>query len=98
MKYEYVQPINSHLFCVYDTQSGLDFYVYLDDDSKMELAMEIANLEINLWITEEDSYYEGIGYIECIENAFANYGIEADFYDKEMVAIFSHLWVNGDRT
>ena len=82
MKYEYVQPINSHLFCVYNNTAGIDFYVYLDDDSRMEEAMETADLETNQWINEEDSYYEGVGFIECVKNALEGKGIEADYYGK----------------
>lgn len=82
MKYQYVQPINSHLFCVYSDQASLDFYIYLDDDSKMDLAMEVAEKEIDMWVSEAGSYYQGIGYIECIDDRFGKLAIEADFYDK----------------
>jgi len=74
----YVTQINEHLFLVYSDMSGIDFYVYVWTESLTNEAMEIAEAEIDKWVSN-DTY---VGFIECVKNALEAKGIEADYYGK----------------
>ena len=75
---KYVTQIKENLFLVYSCMACIDFYVYVWTESLTNEAMEIAETEVDKWVSEDT----GVGFIECVKNALEEKGIDADYYGK----------------
>ena len=74
---------NCCFWCISDMAS-FAYIVELVSDDRFEEAIQIAERELGYWCDPESStnasYYEGIGYVEVVENALEGAGISANYY------------------
>lgn len=84
MLMEFVRPIDNCCFWCVGELSNFAFIVELLGESDFDKATEIAERELGYWCdpdtSNDESYYEGIGYVEAVENALEGARIPARYY------------------
>lgn len=90
MIYYHAFKINETMFWVCSEAADYEYIVELEKVEQLETAMEIAEREASMWgggyheelaVDDENySYYENAGYVEVLENALREAGIEAKYF------------------
>ena len=92
MVYYHAFKINETMFWVCSEAADYEYIVKLEKAEQLETAMEIAEREATLWgggyeeefaeDSDKYNYYHNAGYVEVVENALRETGIDMDYFSK----------------
>jgi hypothetical protein len=80
MKYRNVYDVGKYnVINIANSMANIDFFLFIEDDSQKEKAMEVADEAITDWISAEPYAYD-LGYVEVVEDALNENGIKYRIY------------------